>query len=115
MSLKDDLVGLERGFWDASGDGSYYESRMSESGWCLLPVGRLDKVATIEAVRQAEPWSWYRFDDIEAIDASEVAFLHYRVIARRSGGDEYAALVATAYRHDGHSWQLLLHQQTPLG
>lgn len=114
--IEDELVALEHGFWEAAGDGDFYADHMHDHGRCLLPVGVLDKSSTIDAIARAEPWSSHEFDDIEVHEPGpEVAVLTYKSIATRTNSDDtYEALISTTYIRNSGSWQLLIHQQTPL-
>ncbi len=115
-SLELELLRLEQGFWDAAGDGAFYAAHMLDEGCCLLPVGRLTKVATIKAISQAEPWSSFGLHEVQIAElADDAAMIYYRATASRPGGDRYEALVASTYRHTDDGWKLLVHQQTPLG
>jgi len=112
--MTDELLKLERGFWDAAGDGDYYAEHMAGHGLCVLPVGVLDKETTVSAVSQAEPWDHFELSDVQIIDlGDDEAALCYRAEASR-GDDSYNALVSTVYTRLGGEWKLSLHQQTPI-
>lgn len=112
--MTDELLELERGFWNAAGDGDYYGEHMATSGLCVLPVGVLDKAATVEAISEADPWDEFEFSDVRMVDLGddEVA-LCYRAEASRDD-NKYIALISTVYTRLFGEWKLTLHQQTPI-
>lgn len=113
-SVTEDLLELERGFWDAAGDGDFYEEHMAREGLCVLPVGVLDKSATVAAIAQADPWEEYEFFDVSTLDlGDDEAALCYRAKASRDG-NRYLALISSVYTRVRGKWQLALHQQTPI-
>ena len=113
MTVRDELLELERGFWASAGDGSYYEQHMHDDGRCLLPVGAMDKPATVAAIADAEPWASYDFGDIRVHEpAGDVAVLTYAATATRGSSNAYQALVGTTYSRVDGAWKLLIHQQT---
>lgn len=112
----EDLVSVERRFWEAAGDAGFYERNMSAEGLLLLPIGLLDRDATLDAVGESEPWSTYEFEDLTVHELGlEGAVVCYGVVASRDGDETpYRALVSTTYRRAGGGWELVVHQQTPL-
>lgn len=115
--MKDELVALERGFWDAAGDGSFYTRNMAVDGRCLFPEGTLDRDACIAAADEATPWTTVAMSALEVhMPQDGVAVLTYDVRAERAGQPPYHALVGSTYvRADSGRWLLLTHQQTPPG
>jgi hypothetical protein len=112
--MTQELHELERGFWNAAGDGGYYVENMAPDGLCVLPIGVLDKKTTVSAISQADPWDEFEFSDLHVIDlGDDEAAICYRADANR-GDNEYTALISSVYtRHHG-DWKLTLHQQTPI-
>lgn len=112
--MTDELLELERGFWDAAGDGDYYVENMAANGLCVLPVGVLDKDTTVEAISDADPWDEFEFSDVRTVDlGDDEAALCYRAEALR-GSDRYVALISTVYTRLFGRWKLTLHQRTPI-
>ncbi|MFP3882071.1 MAG: DUF4440 domain-containing protein [Actinomycetota bacterium] len=112
--MTDELLELERGFWNAAGDGDYYGEHMAANGLCVLPVGVLDKASTVEAISSADPWDDFEFSDVRIVDlGDDEAALCYRAEASRAG-DKYVALISTVYTRLSGEWKLTLHQQTPI-
>ena len=68
----------------------------------------------LEAVAAAAPWDSFRIDEPHMIVlASGAAALVYTAHAVR-GGEPYDAAITSVYRRRDDSWELTLHQQTPL-
>jgi hypothetical protein len=44
----------------------------------------------------------------------DAAALIYKVTAQRAGSESYTALVSSTYVRHGQTWQMALHQQTPV-
>ena len=113
--MTDRLLELENGFWNAAGDAGYYERHMARDGLCVLPVGMMDKRATLSAVSQAEPWKEFEFTDVHILDlGDDEASISYLADASRTDGDRYTALISSVYTRRHGEWKLTLHQQTPL-
>ena len=113
--MTDELLELERGFWDSAGNGEYYQEHMAADGLCVLPVGVLDKKATVAAIAQADPWHDFEFTEVTTLDlGDDEAALCYRAEASRDDGEGYLALTSSVYTRIRGKWKLALHQQTPL-
>lgn len=114
-SVIDRLLELEEGFWDAAGNGDFYREHMAKHGLCVLPVGILDKGATVKAISRADPWGEFKLHDIRALDlGDDEAALCYRAEANRGPGDTYIALISSVYTRLRGEWMLSLHHQTPI-
>lgn len=116
--IKDILLELETGFWQAAGgDGSYYEENFADDGKMILPFkgGILGKSQTIETVKQAEPWANFHIKNPELMTMAEsMIALLYEGYGERTQGKPYTALICSVYRMRNNTWQLVTHQQTPL-
>ncbi|MEZ4503731.1 MAG: nuclear transport factor 2 family protein [Dehalococcoidia bacterium] len=115
MPLMDDLLELERGFWNATRDPDYYREHMAEDGLAVFGMGVLTKDEAIASTVApgGEDWS-----DIELREPrllrldDDHAALIYEGRARR-GDTPYVAYTSTVYARREGAWQLLLHQQSP--
>jgi hypothetical protein len=115
MASSAELLDLERRFW-LEATTELYRERMAADGLMAFSVGLLDKEQTIEAIAAAGPWDGVDLDDVRTVELSpDTVALVYRATGRRSGQDEYTALVTSVYARRDGQWQLVLHQQTPLG
>lgn len=117
-TLKQTLIELEEGFWkDAGTDGNFYERHMADDGIMILPftAGRMGKDATVSSVQKAAKWKDFTIDDVEVRTMDEKhTVLVYTTLAHHEDDSEYRAHIATTYRKSDDSWQLLIHQQTPI-
>ena len=118
MSIRDELIELEKTFWEAPPDGSIYGERMVAEGRVLMPspAGIMDREETIEAIDGSPPWTNYELKELEFYELNdESAILTYKATATREGmADPYEALITSTYRRQDDEWKLVTHQQTPL-
>ncbi len=85
----DDIIELERRFWEAAGDPEFYQESFADEGVMVFSGGILDKPAVVS--------------------------LTYTTEAYQAGSDEpYRAAVTSVYAHRGERWRLVHHQHTPL-
>ena len=117
MSVRDELLELERAFWAAGGNGDFYRQHLDDEGVCVFSMGIMGKEQTVEAIEQGEPWGEVSFDDIVVVPlAQDAAGLAYTARARRLTTDVlYEARVSSVYTRRSGSWHLARHQQTPVG
>ena len=117
MALRDELLALEEGFWQAAGNRGAYSEHLADDAVHLFPGWGLttDNERVLEAVEDAEPWETFSIEDLSLLALGEgAAALVYTARARRAGQDEYVAAMTSVYRRDGDGWKLVIHQQTPL-
>ena len=121
MMSQQDLDGpveLEERFWlEGGGNPGFWRRHFAEDGLVALPLGVMDKAATLQAMQQAGPWSHVEMQDLRVLPIEDASVLvSYRARARRSeDADEYQAVVGSLYLRREGSWQLLFHQQSPAG
>jgi hypothetical protein len=115
-AVREELLRLERGFWEAAGDRSRYEARLAPDAVHVFPGwGVAEREAVLSGVDGAEPWRDVRLDDPRVVELDEsAAALVYTAVATRGGQSPYRAAITSVYRRSGGDWQLVLHQQTPL-
>lgn len=111
--MEEELVALERRFWEAGGDPDFYREWFAPEGRCVFGFGMLDKDATVDAMASAAPWTDVTFEDLLAVPLAEgAAAITYA--ARATRGDEiYEAMVSSVYARRDGTWKLAVHQQTP--
>jgi hypothetical protein len=111
-----ELWKVEEEFW--RGDDAYYEKALAPNATMVFPVpaGIMDRVSTVQAIRNAPRWHTVEFCDTQCLSAAgQTRILVYRVVAKRSQDQvSYEALCSSVYVQIENTWQLLLHQQTPL-
>lgn len=115
----DELIALERGFWDASSraDGGYYRDNCAEDALFVFFFGTLDREACAQTIDENDtPWERYKLDDVHTIAVGKgVAILSYKATARHEGSAEDVSMaVSSVYVRESTAWRLVLHQQTPL-
>jgi predicted GH43/DUF377 family glycosyl hydrolase len=116
MSIRDELLALEEGFWRAAGSRDAYAEHLANDAVHLFPGWGLtsDNERVLKAVEGVEPWETFAIEDPTLLELGEgAAALVYTARARRAGQDEYVAAM-TSVRRDGQGWKLVIHQQTPV-
>ena len=114
MTLKDDLLTLERGFWDAIRDPDYYRANMAEDGLAVFSMGIMGKDAAIASTSGAEvaKWTDVELSNPQLVELTpESAVLVYEGMAKRDG-EPYAANCSSTYVKRGGRWLMALHQQS---
>jgi hypothetical protein len=112
--VHDELLALERRFWEAAGDPDFYRRRFAEDGRCVFGFGVMDKAATVAAMESAPPWTTYEINGVTLVELGpQVAALTYSAAATRRGDEPYEAVVSSVYVHRDGEWQLALHHQIP--
>ncbi len=113
--MKDELLALEAGFWQASGDPAAYERHVAPDAVHVFPgwgVAGLDRV--LDAVGSSAPWESFELHEPRLVElGAGAAALVYTAHAVRDG-EPYDAAITSVYRRDGDGWKLAAHQQTPL-
>jgi hypothetical protein len=118
MSLEQELLAIEEGFWTDPDRVHYYGEHMAGDAVMVFPepTGILDEAAIIETLEGGSAWAEVRIEDVDFVHLRDSgAILAYRAHARRDGGDSYSAYAASVYvLQDDGAWRLAFHQQTPI-
>jgi Domain of unknown function (DUF4440) len=115
MKSRSELLAIEETFWRAAGDRQRYGEHLAADAIHVFPgVGLLDRESILDGVEHAQPWRVFRIEDPRFIELDGGAALIYRAHAQRAGGPTYAAAITSVYRRRDQSWELVVHQQTPL-
>jgi hypothetical protein len=118
MSLEQELLAIEEGFWTDPDRVHYYGEHMAGDAVMVFPepTGILDEAAIIETLEGASAWAEVRIEDVDFVHLRDSgAIVAYRAHARRDGGDSYSAYAASVYvLQDDGAWRLAFHQQTPI-
>lgn len=117
-NLTENLKELEERGWQALSDGTageFYERILAREAVMLFPgFGILDRATTLETMRAAPPWAWFRLEDVRVLTLSaDSAVVYYRARAQRDGEPEYRALMNSTYVREDGEWRLALHQHSP--
>lgn len=114
MTLKSDLVQIERSLWKGGVDA--YRRNLDDD--CLVAFGQQAGVSTREevagTVKEGARWEDVKLE-VEGLlqPTPDVAILTYRASAMRED-EPYHALVSSGYVRREEAWKLMFHQQTPL-
>ena len=117
MALKQELLELEQGFWNAAGDRGFYEEHFADNGVAVFPFkgGILDAGKVRDSVESGVTWKNVEFLNVHVIElAPQCAALIYEAVGSRDGQPDYHALLSSVYVRDDGAWQMVVHQQTPL-
>lgn len=98
MGLLDELLALERGFWDAAGRRDAYAEHLAPDAVHVLPgLGAAADVDQVLAgVGAAEPWSRVSIDAPLLVELGDgAAALVYTARAERPGHDMYVAALTS--------------------
>lgn len=114
----DELIELEQRGWEAltgHGGAEFYDRLMSQDAVMVFASGSLDRAASIDAIRNADPWQEFHLESATVIrPAPNVGVVVYRATAKRAGAAEYRAWMSSTYVRQGDAgWRLVLHQQSP--
>lgn len=112
-----DALVVERRFWtEGGGNPEFWREHFADGGLVVLPMGVLDKQATVAAMAGAPPWSSVMMADIEVrVLADGAVAIAYRATGLRDDTEPYEAMVGSVYLAVDGDWQLAFHQQTPIG
>ena len=113
MSLQDQLMAVERGFW--TGGPEFYREHVDDE--CLLAFAPGAHVASREKVADSAAGPRWSDPEIEVRGflqpTADVTMLSYEASTEREGAP-YRALVSSGYVRRDDDWKLAFHQHTPL-
>ncbi len=115
MSLRDELIEIEKGFWLAGVD----EARAHLTEQVMLVFRQMKGVHSREQVAQSmsdpDRWQDLRIADVMCTQpADDLALLSYEARAKRADGEPYRCLATSAYVRTEGGWKLALHQHSEL-
>jgi hypothetical protein len=115
MSLQQELLSLEKGFW--SGGPDFYRKNLDNQ--CLVAFTEMASVMSKEqvasAVKDEHRWKSVDLKQKGLLELeSGVAMLTYEADCERANGEHYSALVSSGYVKRDGQWKMAFHQQTPL-
>ncbi len=118
--MKKTLLDLETRGWESlchGTGGDFYGGLMTDDAVMVLANGMvMDRIAVVESLGQAPPWSSYEISNERVIrNGSDSACLVYVGTARRDGEQPaFVAVMSSVYRRQDDGWRLSLYQQTPI-
>ena len=117
MSLRDELVTIERTLW--TNDRQIYEARLGDAAVLVFPeTGVMRKAAALEGIEQenraGRRWADVALADVEAVAVTpDAALLTYRADARWEHESTIRSVLATSlYVRRDRGWMLAFHQQS---
>jgi hypothetical protein len=115
MSIKDDLLTIERGFWSA--DAGFYEQNLDDV--CVTAfatmAGAFRKQDIAAMIKDTDRWRDLSMNVRGFLEpVPGFAILTYDAKATRKTGDPYAAVVSSGYVMRNGAWKMAFHQQTPV-
>jgi predicted GH43/DUF377 family glycosyl hydrolase len=116
MGVDEELLALERHFWNAAGgDREGYESNLAADALHAFPGwGVTDRERVLAAVAESRPWDRFTIEDPRVVQlGAGAAAVVYTTHADRAG-KKYDAAITSVYRRRDDGWELVVHQQTPL-
>jgi hypothetical protein len=116
MEVRQQLLKIEEGFWRAAGDGDRYAEHLAADAVHVFPGwGIASRDAVLAGVSGADAWSSFAIEDPAVLILSDdTAALVYRAHAQRRDQPPYEAAITSVYRRRDGTWELVVHQQTPL-
>jgi hypothetical protein len=120
MTIRDELLALERAGWESLCDGTgdeFYGNTMTDDALMVLANGMvMDRATVVESLADAPAWAGYEIGDPHLITVCDEAYaLVYTGTGRRAGDDDFVGIMTSIYvRRDG-AWKLAFYQQTPKG
>ena len=117
MTLEQELLALEEGFWTTGDRVHFFGEHMAGDAVMVFPapVGILDEAAIIASLEEGPSWAEVRIDQVDLVHVRDsAAVLAYRADATRDG-ETYSCYAASVYvLQDDGVWRLAFHQQTPI-
>jgi hypothetical protein len=115
MTIQDEVLAIERGFW--TGGADFYRQNLDDV--CITVFTEMagafkrDEIAGM--ITDTDRWRDLNLDVKGFLEpAPGFAILTYAVKATRKSNDSYAAAVTSGYVMRNGAWKMVLHQQTPL-
>jgi hypothetical protein len=113
--LEDLLFALEERFWLEGAD--YYRGNLAPAAVMVFPdpPGVLVSDEISRSIEGSARWTQVDLEEHRLLELDhQAAVVTYKATARRKDAPPYVARASSAYVHDGRSWRLAFHQQTPL-
>lgn len=114
--LTDEVLALERGFWEASDDPRYFEETIADDGLTVIePMGFIDKAQAVVAAGKGERWTDVEMEDVQVRQLTpDCVIVAYHGRGRRPSGQEaYTGTIASTYVMRDGRWRLGLTCHQP--
>jgi hypothetical protein len=115
MTIQDELLSIERGFW--TGGADYYRQNLDDLCMTVFTemAGAFKREEIAGMIADMDRWRELKLDVKGCLEpAFGFAILTYAVKATRKNNEAYAAAVTSGYVKRNGAWKMVLHQQTPL-
>src|SRR3954452_21519110 len=98
MSLAEELLALERGFWLVTDREGFYRQHLADPALLVFHLGVMDRAETLASVGQAAAWAELDCSETRIVEPTTgAALLVYRADARREGANPYSAYCSSLY------------------
>jgi len=115
-AAKEEVLKLERGFWEQGNDAEFYKANLTEDGLNVIePMGFVDKASAVKMTAKAKPWKKVKMEDVHVQELTDDCMaVSYHGQGEQEGMDgPYRATVSSVYvRRDG-GWKLALTSHQP--
>lgn len=113
MALMDELLEIDRGFWEAGED--HFLAHVDDR--CMLVFSEMRGIYRREEVaataRDPKRWSDLSIEDPALLEAdANTALLSYEARVKRGDGRPYRALIGSVYVRRDSGWKLAFHQHS---
>lgn len=112
--VQDELLAIEKGFWERGNEPGYYREFMADGGLAVLEPGVMTKDQAIDMTSISKPWKGVSMTDLRVhpLSADCVALIYNAAGNRPDNQEPYQARVTSVYQRRNGKWQIALHQQT---
>lgn len=108
-SAEEEVVQLERRFWDEAANPAFVEEVFAEEGITIFePAQVIEKADVAERLANAEPWAHVKLEEVTARQLTpDCVVVAYQGTARKKGGKkDYRRSICSTYIRRGGRWQL---------
>lgn len=115
-SIDEQIMKLEKGFWDRANEPEFYEEAMTDDAIAVIePMGFVDKKSAAKmAETSGHAWKEVKMEDLHTIRlAEDCAALAYHCEAKDSEGKPYRVAISSVYVKRGGAWKLALTNHQP--
>ena len=111
----DEVIAIERGFWDHSNEPQYYADHLADDGVTVIePMGFIEKTVAVDAATYGEPFTNVELTDVIAREvAPDVVLLAYHGRGEREGKPAYEGSICSVYVKRDDRWQAVLAAHQP--
>jgi Domain of unknown function (DUF4440) len=115
-STTDEVLALERRFWDEANSPAFFERTIADGGLTVIePMGVIPKGMAVQAAGQGDRWVDVEFSDVAASEVMPgcVVLAYHARAKRESDGTPYQGSIASTWVRGDGGWQLALTCHQP--